>query len=538
MRLINIRTLSLEEFITTPPPYVALSHTWENEELTLQEFIRPNSKLRAGRKKVLDFCRTIKTQQSVPSVDYAWVDTCCIDKTSSSELSEALNSMFSWYWESDCCYAFLSDVTYDPTSKCVDKGFEESRWFTRGFTLQELLAPKELKFFDKHWRYIGCKASLVDRISTATNIPQDVLLERNLHSTSLAQKMSWASKRKTTRPEDTAYCLLGIFNVNMPLLYGEGSKAFIRLQEEILKQSDDQTIFAWDASKLVSSRFNDVGALAQSPEFFEQSANISALPLPIGGKLSISNKGVDIELPLKRGESEWECIAILSCLFDGDLGSRVGIPLRRNSTDNLLYTRYPSLALERVFVSSPIALAESMEQITLIKGIEFKYLFVSYFRCLILYAPEQSPHWEWREYYPDDVNWTHCKETSSVTLQLPQTSPSWNLNSFSVTHIFEYRVPPLLGMRFGVKLLLKTAHSHESRVKLINLATGAELSESHIERPLSNTYTGKTGGTSLDCGPITLKASMECFYAHGGPMLVVKVWETRNFLGLISRVRN
>lgn len=169
--------------------------------------------------------------------------SCCIDKTSSAELTEAINSMFRWYKKSEVCYVYLSDV-----SSCdyILEQFKKARWFQRGWTLQELIAPDNVIFYSKEWHQFGTKAGLSAFISDITNIGPLFLDSENLASASIAQKMSWASKRETSRPEDIAYCLLGIFDVNMPLIYGEGTKAFLRLQEEIMTTYPyDFTIFAW-----------------------------------------------------------------------------------------------------------------------------------------------------------------------------------------------------------------------------------------------------------------------------------------------------
>lgn len=175
-------------------------------------------------------------------------DRCCIDKTSSAELSEAINSMFRWYERARVCYAYLSDVSGDANLRVDVREFVESRWFTRGWTLQELVAPKSVLFYSKRgrgWHFLGSKEDLCDHISNITGIDTDTLYGAGLELASVARKMSWASQRETTRIEDTAYCLLGIFDVNMPLLYGEGEKAFLRLQEEILRSSYDYSLFAW-----------------------------------------------------------------------------------------------------------------------------------------------------------------------------------------------------------------------------------------------------------------------------------------------------
>ena len=189
---------------------------------------------------------------------------CCIDKTSSAELSEAINSMFRWYEKAKVCYAYLSDVSGDANLKKDVSEFVGSRWFTRGWTLQELVAPKSVLFYSRRytgWHFLGTKEDLCDHISAVTGIDTDTLYGAGLELASVARKMSWASHRETTRVEDTAYCLLGIFDVNMPLLYGEGKKAFLRLQEEILRSSYDYSLFAWglnltsvsDLEKLVTA---------------------------------------------------------------------------------------------------------------------------------------------------------------------------------------------------------------------------------------------------------------------------------------------
>ncbi|PMD35041.1 hypothetical protein L207DRAFT_467965, partial [Hyaloscypha variabilis F] len=199
---------------------------------------------------------------------YIWVDTNCINKSSSAELSEAINSMFTWYKNSYCCYVYLADVE-DPDNARFKDSLRNSRWFTRGWTLQELLAPRSIRFFTQEWKPISMDSRrssqhpaydinpkghkvqegqepLLRLLSDITGIRLDVLIyPENVVSCSNGEKMSWIAGRETTREEDVAYCLLGIFDINMPLLYGEGSKAFKRLQEEIIKQSTDHSLFAW-----------------------------------------------------------------------------------------------------------------------------------------------------------------------------------------------------------------------------------------------------------------------------------------------------
>lgn len=230
--------------------------------------------------------------------DYIWIDTCCIDKSSSAELSEAINSMFRFYEEADVCYVYLSDVEAGPSapSQYLDLQFAESKWFTRGWTLQELIAPRSVIFYNNSWEELGTKSSLEEKISDVTGIQREVLSDgRRLGTFSIAQRMSWAAHRETTRLEDRAYSLMGVFNVKMPMLYGEGEYAFVRLQEEILKRSDDHTIFAWIAPE-VSMEYHLLGMLASSPSFFQSSGNIVQIDNPDANPFALTNKGVSLEL--------------------------------------------------------------------------------------------------------------------------------------------------------------------------------------------------------------------------------------------------
>ncbi|KAI0108728.1 heterokaryon incompatibility protein-domain-containing protein [Nemania sp. FL0031] len=227
MRLINVNTYAIQEFFDgCIPEYAILSHTWGEEEVTFQDMQHLNAKVEAklGFKKIEATCQQAQRDR----LDWAWVDTCCIDKTSSAELSEAINSMFQWYAKSKICYAFLADATNS-------SDMLKSRWFRRGWTLQELLAPSEVIFYSAQWSVLGHKTSVVTGF-------HEVLTHFDPRDWTIAEKMTWASKRQTTRVEDIAYCLLGIFSVNIPLLYGEGERAFTRLQEEIMRISNDQKL--------------------------------------------------------------------------------------------------------------------------------------------------------------------------------------------------------------------------------------------------------------------------------------------------------
>ena len=197
--------------------------------------------------KIREACRVAREN----GYRYLWIDSCCIDKTSSAELSESINSMYQWYARSSVCYAFLPDVSSEEDHRRGDSHFRHSRWFTRGWTLQELIAPVDVQFLSRQWTFIGSKHSLAELVVEITNIQYNALLHIELlDEFSVAQRLSWAADRKTTRVEDEAYSLLGIFDINMPTVYGEGEQAFQRLQEEIMRRTPDQSLFAWTDARL------------------------------------------------------------------------------------------------------------------------------------------------------------------------------------------------------------------------------------------------------------------------------------------------
>ncbi|KAK3987656.1 vegetative incompatibility protein HET-E-1 [Cladorrhinum sp. PSN332] len=294
---------------------------------------------------------------------HVWVDTCCIDRKSSGEVTEAINSMFSWYQKAAVCYAYLDDVNLDDYTagyRTWNDDFNNSRWFTRGWTLQELLAPRKVVFYAKGWRLLGTKSSLVKNIQKITKIDELTLLEpRLIHNASVAQRMSWASKRSTTRPEDIAYCLFGIFGINLPIIYGEGENAFLRLQEEIIKRSDDHSIFAWgtlghpDNNIPVSSAADiddidfdtlsgTIGILARSPADFEGMDHVVVSP-PSTQTISdhtLTNKGLNIQLPVVPVQfghaSEKHFLAVLNCQSELEESPRLGLLLTETSTPNVL----------------------------------------------------------------------------------------------------------------------------------------------------------------------------------------------------------
>jgi len=218
MRLINVETLKLEEFFDDRvPPYAILSHTWgdDDEEVSFRDIKERKIKKAGIRPIKLEGCCN---QAKKDGLRYAWIDTCCIDKANSVELGEAINSMFQWYRHASICYAYLSDVPAHDDPWSPGSKFFSSRWFVRGWTLQELLAPKKLHFYNSEWCYLGTKSETSVIIEKITGIPRPFLLGiAELHEASVAQRMSWAAKRVTKRKEDIAYCLLGVFGMSMHL---------------------------------------------------------------------------------------------------------------------------------------------------------------------------------------------------------------------------------------------------------------------------------------------------------------------------------
>ena len=325
LKYFDEKELEPSGFAYSNQDYAVLSHRWRDaEEVDFDEVLDGRaSQAKSGFKKITKCLQQARTD----SIEWVWIDTCCIDKRSSAELQEAINSMYRWYERAIVCYVHLQDVHI----KTFEKSFVSSEWFRRGWTLQELLAPTTVKFYDAEWVYLGDKQSLSWAISHATGISSQILEgQTSTRECSIAQRMSWAANRLTTRVEDKAYSLLGIFDVHMPMLYGEGEKAFLRLQQAILSQSDDQSIFAWNG---IQSR--NPGLLALSPEAFKDCDDIRAVRLrKAQPPYSITNRGVFITLSI----TSWNVdtyLAVLNCARNGaGQSSRIGVFIRRLYEDD------------------------------------------------------------------------------------------------------------------------------------------------------------------------------------------------------------
>ncbi|KAJ0307783.1 hypothetical protein COL516b_003753 [Colletotrichum fioriniae] len=327
MRLINVNTLLLEEFMGGCPQYTTLSHTWNGtHEISFKEWqVKDVARSKEeGYAKILGACRLTREF----GLEYLWVDTNCIDKESSAELLEAINSMFNWYQESAVCFAYLEDLDFEATTLPESSGdvvvcrtksvrfktqgqqqrcrleLARSRWFTRGWTLQELLAPRRMYFLDKNWRILGSRHDFASEISNITGIRNEYISgAKSVLEASISEMFSWLAGRETTRPEDMAYCVLGLLGLNMPLLYGERSAAFMRLQEELIRISDDQTIFCWTWDHTIPHDWSSL--LAPSPAVFKggdrffcgSKTDESIVGWSMATSYSMTNVGLRIRLP-------------------------------------------------------------------------------------------------------------------------------------------------------------------------------------------------------------------------------------------------
>ncbi|KFG79231.1 putative ankyrin repeat-containing protein [Metarhizium anisopliae] len=317
MRLLNAHTLLLETFNgpeESIPPYAILSHTWDSIEITYDDLCTTSTELLQGLpefQKVTESCH----QAALDGFAYVWIDACYIDKSSSAELSEAINSMFKWYQQSSTCYVYLKDFEVpggralpiqrhtQVTMLVGNNDFCSSRWFDRGWTLQELIAPRRVVFFDKNWVGFGSRdEALSSAICDRTRILPQVFTSRHcmcssvssadalppirngkckgcnakdnlpdiLGSLNAAIIMNLAARRSTTRVEDMSYSLIGLFNVNLPLLYGEGGKAFMRLQSAILARNNDHSLLLWrEKTERGEQSLRRPGCLCSSPKGFE-----------------------------------------------------------------------------------------------------------------------------------------------------------------------------------------------------------------------------------------------------------------------------
>lgn len=308
MRLLNIDTLEFREFnADNVPPYLVTSHRWSDDEATYKDVLKRRNESSEGYKKIKGFCDVARKlngnlRRPAERSSWIWIDTCCINQNSSSEVSESINSMWNWYTGATHCIAYLRDVRPLRTGwDAVMFDFRNSEWFERGWTLQELLAPPCVIFVNEKWECIGVTSSkdhrclfreelLTPAIAEVTRIHEDVLstFKQRRHTIPKEVRMAWAANRRTTKVEDAAYCLLGIFDVHMPLIYGEGERnARRRLQQAILEKEQDYDDVL-DAFAPTANRNPSTSANANGRD-----------PVYTGNEQSISTiqRGTNVSLP-------------------------------------------------------------------------------------------------------------------------------------------------------------------------------------------------------------------------------------------------
>ncbi|KAH7308433.1 heterokaryon incompatibility protein-domain-containing protein [Stachybotrys elegans] len=386
MRLFKTKNYQLVEAKDIPDPfpeYAILSHTWisPKEEVTYQDMKTRRGDIdndifkQKGWAKVQRYC----DRAAKDGWEWAWMDTCCIDKTSPADTQEAINAMFRWYQNAGICYVYLDDVDVsrahmhsgsdaysldhldpdevpgkdnvaDPNSflhKALNPFFVKSKWFSRGWTLQELLAPHYLVFVDREWRRIGTRESWATEIKEASRIDAKYLMgfsPMDFKACSTATRLSWASRRETTLEEDETYSLLGLFGISLPLIYGEGRwRAFNRLQRELINQYNDDSLFAWKSSyRYPHFQSEDEntgwGILAPSIREFWDSSNVKAFSF-YGSSFSMTNRGLELNAKSwRRTNNPSVCYICLSC----------GVNVNRYV---IIYLKYTGGYYERISVN-------------------------------------------------------------------------------------------------------------------------------------------------------------------------------------------
>jgi hypothetical protein len=374
MRLLNTKSYefhdSQDPIVLASPQYAVLSHRWQTPKITLQTFKTDDLHNANTQTPQLDKIRQAcgKARDRTPPLDWVWIDSCCIDKTNAVEESRSVNSMFEWYRRAAVCIVYLYDV--DETSlfesQSPDRLHEKSEWFTRGWTLQELLAPGQMEFYEQHWKFMGTKISLVGPLAYLTGIDKEYLTgERSIVTASVATRMSWMAGRTTTLVEDVAYSMLGIFGVNMAPLYGEGVKAFIRLQKTLIEDSTDESIFAWTVPEDGLFRCyagrgqvpptwspKKWGLLAPSPDCFTKYRDLVIIPQRVVPRLrggySWTQQGVMFQMPYRARGTMWpidvkrkERWFPLNCWKRGQDGRLYTVQIRLGKTEKYdqIYSR-------------------------------------------------------------------------------------------------------------------------------------------------------------------------------------------------------
>ena len=322
MRLLNTSTYELHDYGEAVPEYAILSHRWQPPEISFESLnaaeLRDPSRQTPQLDKIRKACA--KARERMPPLDWLWMDTCCIDKKNAVEETKSINSMFEWYYRATVCYAYLLDVDKSIPSRQIfesqnpKRHQQKSEWFERGWTLQELLAPQNMEFYDRNWKFMGTKKELSGALQSVTGIDGKYLAGQiSFKTASVATRMSWMAGRTTTVVEDIAYSMIGLLNVNLTLQYGEGVKAFIRLQRTLMENSTDESIFAWTIPTQGLLCYRGLGQtpqwapkswglLAPSPDCFGKYGDLVILEDKVVPRLyTWTQQGMQFQMPLKSG---------------------------------------------------------------------------------------------------------------------------------------------------------------------------------------------------------------------------------------------
>ncbi|KPM43048.1 hypothetical protein AK830_g3522 [Neonectria ditissima] len=369
MWLVNTVTFNLHQYDPTArnPPYATLSHSSQGQGPNFRDLCNSDSwNLSAishlpGIDTIFKACSKARTL----GLGMLWADSVCVDRSSTADISEAVNSQFQICKNAQVCLVYLSDVNAHETPEDAGEApdalgnipnparyIEHSEWIKGVWMLQELIGSKQLQFYDNRWNYIGSKKSLLPFFSSALRIDAAVLENSEcLPDFSIGRRMSWAAQLSASRPEDVAYSLLGIFGVSMTIIYGEGHRAFHRLQEEILRDTNDATLFAWQSTGTQKYR----GLLANSPsEFHHFSIHSQSMSLRVPGCIQTSSAGILIDDTFGVHNAGQEIVLCLSGQRSQD-GSEtgVGIPLREWNNRFVRSTPYLVLNLRELPKGAP-----------------------------------------------------------------------------------------------------------------------------------------------------------------------------------------
>ncbi|KAG6357417.1 hypothetical protein INS49_013294 [Diaporthe citri] len=312
MWLINVVTLQRREFTSSTPPYAILSHVTEQNEASSEDFAHIHMETTEIIQRACGEARNAGSE-------WLWNFAACVDKRSCAAQSEAINSLAQIYRDCEYNIIYLEDLDCKLVDdEAVRERLAACRWIKNVWAIPQIIFPRVAYLYSSDWNQIGTKRSLIPLLSSIIGIDQPVLENSDcLEDYSIARRMSWASHMSAPRMEDSAYALLGLFDISMSILYGQGSKAFLRLQENILMDTDDYSLFAWDT--LDAQEYT--GLFAHSPDWFSRFRNSPTTQLRIDGESQIHCAGITIETSLCRAQGS------LFLPLEGEDGSTCWIPL-------------------------------------------------------------------------------------------------------------------------------------------------------------------------------------------------------------------